>query len=80
MAMARIDHFFDELLTRKGSDLHLGVGYPPLVRARGELVPIRDALLTTEEMEGLLFEITTPEDRDKITNELDLDFADQFEV
>ncbi|MDI1451972.1 type IV pilus twitching motility protein PilT [Polyangium sp. 6x1] len=77
--MARIDRLFDELLAKKGSDLHLGVGYPPLLRARGELVPMRDAPIDAAEMEELLFEITSPEERDKITNELDLDFAYQYE-
>ena len=28
--MARIDALFDELLEPEGSDLHLGIGYPPL--------------------------------------------------
>ncbi len=73
--MARIDALLDELLTRRGSDLHLGIGYPPLLRARGELVPLRDAPLDAAEMEALLFEITSPAEREKITTELDLDFA-----
>ena len=77
--MARIDRLFDELLAKKGSDLHLGVGYPPLLRARGELVPLRDAPIDAAEMEELLFEITSAEERDRITNELDLDFAYQYE-
>ncbi|MDC0747169.1 type IV pilus twitching motility protein PilT [Polyangium mundeleinium] len=77
--MARIDRLFDELLAKKGSDLHLGVGYPPLLRARGELVPLRDAPIDEAEMEELLFEITSPEERTKITTELDLDFAYQYE-
>jgi twitching motility protein PilT len=66
------------LLTRRGSDLHLGIGYPPLLRARGELVPLRDAPLDAAEMEALLFEITSDAEREKITTELDLDFAYQF--
>jgi twitching motility protein PilT len=73
--MARIDALLEELLTRRGSDLHLGIGYPPLLRARGELVPLRDAPLDAAEMEALLFEITSPAEREKITTELDLDFA-----
>ncbi|WP_437807310.1 type IV pilus twitching motility protein PilT [Sorangium sp. So ce1078] len=73
--MARIDRLFDELLSRKGSDLHLGIGYPPLVRARGELLALRDTPLDAAEMEALLFEITTPEERRRIVDELDLDFA-----
>jgi len=76
--MARIDRFFDELLERKASDLHLGVGYPPLLRIRGELVPMRDTPIDTEEMEDLLFEIATSEEREKFTAELDLDFAYQY--
>jgi len=77
--VARIDRLFDELLAKKGSDLHLGVGYPPLLRARGELVPLRDAPIDAAEMEELLFEITSAEERERITNELDLDFAYQYE-
>ena len=77
--MPRIDRLFDALLARNGSDLHLGVGYPPLVRARGELAPIRDAAVEQDEMESLLFEIVSPEQRRQITGELDLDFAYAYE-
>jgi twitching motility protein PilT len=77
--LARIDRLFDELLARKGSDLHLGIGYPPLVRSRGELVALRDTPLDEAEMASLLFEITTPEEKRKATEELDLDFAYSYE-
>ncbi|GAC1367105.1 MAG: type IV pilus twitching motility protein PilT [Polyangiales bacterium] len=70
-----IHALFDELLSRKGSDLHLGVGYPPLIRSRGDLVPVRDAPLGREEIESLLFELLSPAQRTQIVEELDLDFA-----
>jgi twitching motility protein PilT len=73
--VARIDLLFDALLAAKGSDLHLGVGYPPLMRLRGDLVPMRDAPLDAAEIDLLLFEIVTPEQRRTITETLDLDFA-----
>ncbi|HVY47265.1 MAG TPA: PilT/PilU family type 4a pilus ATPase [Minicystis sp.] len=76
--MPRLDPLFDALLARKGSDLHLGVGYPPLARARGELVPLRDEPLTAAEMEALLLEILSPVERRRFSDELDLDFAWQF--
>jgi twitching motility protein PilT len=76
--MARLDAFFDALLEKKGSDLHLGIGYPPLARARGELVPLREAPLVAAEMEPLLYEILTPEQKTRFTEELDLDFAYGF--
>jgi len=74
----RIDALFDRLLEQKGSDLHLGVGSPPTGRVRGELVALADRLLTQAEMESLLFEITTKEQRKHIVNEWDLDFAYQY--
>ena len=73
--MPKIDRFFDELLTAGGSDLHLGIGYPPLMRLRGELVEMRPEPVTTAEVESLLFEIVTPQQKETITKTLDLDFA-----
>ena len=72
---AKIERLFDEMLAKKASDLHLGVDYPPLIRARGELVPLRDEVMTQKEMEGLLFEIINPTQKKQITDGLDLDFA-----
>jgi twitching motility protein PilT len=73
--VAQIDALFDELLARKGSDLHLGIGYPPLMRVRGELETLRDGAVDANEMEDLLYEIIGPGEKEKIKNELDLDFA-----
>lgn len=70
---------FDELLAQRGSDLHLGVGYPPLIRARGDLVPLREEPVDAREMDVTLFEITTPAQRDQIVRGLDLDFAYAYE-
>ncbi|MCY1000578.1 type IV pilus twitching motility protein PilT [Myxococcus sp. MISCRS1] len=75
MNTPRIAQFFDILLEQKGSDLHLSVGYPPMGRIRGELTPLREAALTTQELEGLLFEIVNPAQKRQIVEELDLDFA-----
>jgi twitching motility protein PilT len=77
--VARIDRLFDQLLSMKGSDLHLGVGYPPMARTRGELVAMRDAPVTTQEMEDLLFEIVNDDQKRTILDDLDLDFAYAYE-
>ncbi len=77
--MARIDALFDALLACDGSDLHLAVGHPPLVRLRGELAQLRQGDVDAQEMEALLFEILTPGERARITGELDLDFAYAYE-
>jgi twitching motility protein PilT len=71
----RIAPLFDKLLEQKGSDLHLSIGHPPLGRIRGQLTPLREALLTQAEMEAMLFELTNPDQKRHIIEELDLDFA-----
>jgi twitching motility protein PilT len=73
--VAKIDRLFDGLIAQGGSDLHLGIGYPPLMRLRGDLVEMRQELMTPKEMEELLFEIVTPQQKETITETLDLDFA-----
>ena len=77
--MARIHALFDELLSRRGSDLHLAVGHPPLIRRRGELEPLRDGPVDAAEMASLLFEILGPEEHARLFSELDLDFAYAYE-
>jgi len=73
--MARVDAFFDALLSSNGSDLHLGVAYPPMMRLRGELVTMREEPVGSAEMDSLLFEILSPEQTKTIVDTRDLDFA-----
>ncbi len=64
--MPKIDALFDELVKRGGSDLHLGAGYPPLARVRGELVALREAPLEGRELEEILVELLTPAQRARL--------------
>ncbi len=73
--MATMDVLFDALIAAGGSDLHLGIGYPPLMRVRGDLTPMRAEPLTPAEVDSLLFSITTDEQKRTIVESLDLDFA-----
>jgi twitching motility protein PilT len=70
-----IDSLFDALISAGGSDLHLAIGYPPTMRLRGELASMRDEPIDANEMDGLLFEIATPEQKQTILQTFDLDFA-----
>ena len=76
--MPQIDQLFDRLLELKGSDLHLGVGVPPMGRVRGAMMPLRDGHLSKEELEDMLFELTNAEQHKQITEQWDLDFAYQY--
>jgi twitching motility protein PilT len=74
-AAPRISALFDALLAEEGRELHLSTGYPPLGRIRGELIPLREAPLTSPEVEGLLSELIPAEQQQQLTEELDLDFS-----
>jgi len=71
----KIDALLDDLVKRGGTDLHLGGGYPPLARIRGELVPIRDGLVDGKELEEVLHELLSPTLRGRLQANLELDFA-----
>lgn len=73
--MPAIDRYFDALLEREGSDLHLSVGYPPMVRLRGRLEPVDGEPITRERMETLLLELLDAERRRDFEERHDLDFA-----
>ena len=73
--MPKIDGLFDELMKRGGSDLHLGAGYPPLARIRGDLVALRDAAVDANDVEDVLLELLTPAQRARLQAQLDLNFA-----
>ena len=55
--MAYIDQFFEVLINAGASDLHLGQGQPPKIRRHGEILPIRDEVLTHDEMAYMMSEI-----------------------
>ncbi len=73
--MARIDAFFEQLIQAGASDLHLGEGEPPKIRTHGEIAPIREGVLTREEMASMLPEICGPQRWARYEELGDLDFA-----
>ena len=62
-----------------GSDLHLKVGRPPVMRVRGDLVPIAaHPVMGTEDVERLIGGVVGAAERAKLNTEKELDFS--FEV
>jgi twitching motility protein PilT len=67
--------FITEARDRGGSDLHMVVDSPPLVRVRGALFPLAvPPLLPEDTVEGLN-QLALPADRDIFRRELELDFG-----
>src|SRR4051812_40779351 len=73
--MAHIDVLLKALRERKGSDLHLSPGNPPLGRIGGDLVPLDPNPLTAAINETLLCEIMLEHQRKEYVETHDLDFA-----
>jgi twitching motility protein PilT len=73
--MAKIDAFFKLLNEQGASDLHLASGQQPALRIRGEIERIKYKRLNSDDLRGMLYEIT-PEDKIKVFEETgDIDFG-----
>ena len=42
------------MVERKASDMHMTIGNPPMIRARGDLVPLDDWIITDQVLHVLL--------------------------
>ncbi len=73
--MARIDAFLEIARQQGGSDLHLVVGRPPLVRLDGDLMPIPYRELTAAEIESLVAEVVSEPVRATLHDKGSADFA-----
>jgi twitching motility protein PilT len=66
------------VLKRKASDLHLVSGYLPTIRIDGLLVPVGEETLTPQTCERLVFALLTPEQKEMLLVNKDLDFSFNF--
>ena len=65
-----------EVVARRASDLHITAGSPPMVRARGRLVPIEGfPKLGPTETREIVYSILTNDQRQKLETEWQIDFA-----
>lgn len=71
----RINAFLKLGRQQGASDIHLAVGVPPLIRLYGELSPIKYRELSPDELETLIIEILTDEQREQFASGEDLDFS-----
>ncbi|MGB8166073.1 MAG: PilT/PilU family type 4a pilus ATPase [Chthoniobacteraceae bacterium] len=73
--MPYIDQFFEVLVNAGASDLHLAQGQAPKIRRHGEVIGIREEVLTHDEMAYMMSEISGPERWQRFEEGGDLDFA-----
>jgi len=65
----------EELVRRGGSDLHLKVGRPPVVRVNGELMETQLATLRPEDLKRCAEQTLSPRQREHFAENKEIDFA-----
>jgi twitching motility protein PilT len=73
--VAIIDTYFEEMKAKGASDLHLAVGFAPMIRKSGELVPLDHPVITAEANRQILFEILTEKQQQTVEQNRDFDMA-----
>ena len=64
-----------ELVKRAGSDLHIKVGRPPMLRIRGELIELKRSPLKPAQLKALAEQIMTPRQVKEFAEMKEADFA-----
>ena len=70
-----IEDLLKELLDRNGSDLHISSKLPPVIRVDGKLIRTDHPVLSSEDVENLLFPMLSNEQRRRLEQEWELDFS-----
>jgi twitching motility protein PilT len=72
----KIEEYLKILVEKGGSDLHLKVGRPPLMRIKGDLLPMEEMpVISNEEIKDIIYEMLTKRQIEKLEEELELDFS-----
>lgn len=73
--MATIDDLFKIMVEQGASDLHIASGAPPYLRLHGNMVPLNYKELTSQDTQGLIFEILSEKQKKNFIEKWELDYA-----
>lgn len=73
--MASLHDFLREMVERGASDLHITFGVPPMIRVRGELLPLDYPPLKPQETRQLCYSILTDAQKHRFEEQQELDFS-----
>lgn len=76
--MAELDKLFRIMTAQGASDLHLSAGSPPYIRVHGDMTALPQEALSTEQVQGLIFEILTEKQRRVFIENWELDCTYQL--
>ena len=75
LVMPYLDQFLSVIVEQGGSDLHIGEGQPPKMRKHGDIMPIRAARISHDEVLSMLSEVCGQHNWEIFEERGDLDFA-----
>jgi twitching motility protein PilT len=73
--MATIDDLFRLMVEQKASDLHITSGAPPYLRIHGGMSPLNYRELSSQDVQGLIFEVLNEKQKKTFIEKWELDFA-----
>jgi twitching motility protein PilT len=74
--MTTVNELLEVIVQNRASDLHLVVGFPPMNRIDGTLIPIpQAAILTAQSCKDLVFSLLSPQQKDLLLVNKELDFS-----
>ena len=74
-----IQQLLDLTIQRQASDLHLSVGYPPILRIHGDLIPVSgESPSTQQQVDSLIASLLSQNQKDIYSASLELDFSFDF--
>lgn len=75
-----INQLLELTITRNASDLHLVVGYPPMLRVHGDLIPIPGTTpLVDSDIQSLILVVLNEEQKKTFSQNLELDLAISYQ-
>lgn len=66
------------MVEKGGSDLHISVGVPPIIRVDGQLLPCNFEKVTPQDSQRLIYDILTDEQIQRFETNFELDFSYQL--
>ena len=73
--LSTVRNILSMVVEKKGSDMHLAVGYPPYIRIDGVLNAVGSIPLTKEDASRLIKETMSEEYRKRVDQDLELDYG-----
>jgi len=73
--VAEIYGLFKTMKNTGASDLHLSVGFPPILRLEGKMSRMDLPILTNDGLTSMLYEILSPDQQQELEKKRDMDTA-----